>query len=266
MENKKVWKYIYGPVYSWRLGYSLGIDLLSQSDKMCNFDCVYCQIGTTKEYCVKRQVFVRTEDLINEISSFPESRIDYITFSGRGEPTLALNLREILEKTKKIRKGKIAVITNSTLLDQTDVLETLSKADKVIAKCDASSQDMLKEMNNPAPGISFEKIVSALETLRKKMHGALSLQVMCIESNKNNIYDLIPHIKKIMPQEVDINTPLRPSSVVPLTEDEIRKIYAHFKKELEPLSIRVMSVYDGERKKIQPISENSTLIRRGKEV
>ncbi len=39
---------IYGPVYSRRLGISLGINLLGNEEKICTFNCKYCKCGWTE--------------------------------------------------------------------------------------------------------------------------------------------------------------------------------------------------------------------------
>ena len=93
-------KYIYGPVASWRLGRSLGVDAISQKEKQCSFDCVYCQIGRAKPIARRRKIFVPTEDILDELKRLPRVPLDYITFSGMGEPTLAKNIGELIIKIK----------------------------------------------------------------------------------------------------------------------------------------------------------------------
>jgi wyosine [tRNA(Phe)-imidazoG37] synthetase (radical SAM superfamily) len=80
----KKFQYIYGPVPSWRVGRSLGIDVLSQQDKICSYDCVYCQLGRTKTLEYARKLYVPDKEIIHEIESLPDIPIDYITFSRRG--------------------------------------------------------------------------------------------------------------------------------------------------------------------------------------
>jgi len=96
---------IYGPVPSWRLGKSLGIDLLSAKGKTCCFDCVYCQLGRTLHLLTERRQFVSLEHLAEELESVKGLDIDYVTFSGMGEPALASNLGEAIEWSK-ISNGK----------------------------------------------------------------------------------------------------------------------------------------------------------------
>ena len=81
--TKPQFKYLYGPVYSWRLGYSLGIDPISTKDKACNFDCIYCQLGHTPKLTQARRNFVSVKALMEEIKELPSVPIDYLTFSGR---------------------------------------------------------------------------------------------------------------------------------------------------------------------------------------
>lgn len=119
--RKKNYKYIYGPVSSWRLGSSLGVEPISEDKKYCSFDCIYCQLGRTAVLSDERRNFISTFDLVKEVNTLPAIEIDYITFSGTGEPTLAKNLGEMINAVKQIRKERIAILTNSSLLDKLDV-------------------------------------------------------------------------------------------------------------------------------------------------
>jgi len=156
---KPAFKYIYGPVPSWRLGSSLGIDLLSQEEKVCNFDCVYCQLGQTKKYTVARKIYVPVEKVVEELGTLPDISIDYITFSGRGEPALAANLGEAVKALKLIHKEPIAVITNGSLMLDEKARAELSLADLVIVKTDACSTESLQKINRPAKEIEMKRMV-----------------------------------------------------------------------------------------------------------
>ena len=96
---------IYGPVPSWRLGRSLGVDLLPGRGKTCCFGCVYCQLGTTTNPLTERSEFVSLDDLARELQSLKHVRADHATFSGMGEPTLASNLGRAIELVKEVLVG-----------------------------------------------------------------------------------------------------------------------------------------------------------------
>ena len=94
-------RYVYGPVPSWRLGKSLGVDPVSTPVRTCSFDCVYCQLGPAIEPLTERQVFVEANDLDCQLKEFKDVQADTVTFSGMAEPTLALNLADLAKVTKK---------------------------------------------------------------------------------------------------------------------------------------------------------------------
>ncbi|MEW6040314.1 MAG: radical SAM protein [Elusimicrobiota bacterium] len=255
---KKGLKYIYGPVPSWRLGSSLGIDPISEKDKICTFDCIYCQLGRTYKFANERNTYVTSKEVIDEISSLSEMKIDYITFSGRGEPTLAENLGEMIESIKTLRKDKIAVITNSSLMDRKNAVEDLLLADFVIAKLDAYSQESLEKINRPMKQVTFNTILDGIKQFKSRYKGKFALQIMFIEENKDNAKELAQFAREIKPDEVQINTPLRPCRVKPLSKEDISNIKEYFK------DMNYISVYDNEKKKVEPISTEDTLKRRGK--
>lgn len=265
--KEKDFKYIYGPVSSWRLGSSLGIDLLSCKEKICTFDCIYCQIGKTYRYENERKVYVPAEKIIEEIRSLYGStpkkgrkfRVDYITFSGRGEPTLAGNLGEAVKEIRKLLNDKIAVITNSSLMHRDDVRSDLLLTDLVMAKLDAYSQKSLEEINRPMDGITLDTIIEGIKKFRSEYKGKLALQIMFMDENKENAKELLKKAVKVGADEIQINTPLRPSGAEPLSRKEINVIKGCFK------GLKNVSVYDIERKKIKPINKMDTLKRRGKE-
>jgi len=254
----KKFKYVYGPVPSWRLGSSLGIDPLSQKIKVCTFNCIYCQLGKKVLYTDERKVYVETEKVIEEIKRVPEIEIDYITFSGMGEPTLAKNLLEIVRVIRKIRNEKIAILTNSSLINSDDVKKELSEFDLVVAKLDAVDQETFLKINRPMDGVEISKIIEGVISFKKNYKGKLALQIMFTEENKNHAKEIAKVAAKIHPDEVQINTPLRPSKVKPLDKEELSEISKYFD------GLNYMTVYETERKKVVPISEKETMERRGK--
>jgi len=254
-------KYIYGPVASWRLGRSLGIDPISSRQKICTFDCIYCQIGRSKPYSGKRRIFVPTEKLIQELVSLPPLKIDYITLSGTGEPTLAKNLGQIIKAIRQIRREKIAVLTNSTLLLRKSVQNDLLLTDFVMAKLDASSQAPLFKINQPSKSQKFKNIIKGIKAFKSRYKGRLALQIMFVKANKKYAEEIAKVAKDINPDEIQINTPLRPGRIKALTRKDIKAIAQCFK------GMKVITVYDKKKKKqTKPINKRAVLKRRGKHV
>ena len=226
---------IYGPVPSWRLGKSLGIDLLN-TKKTCSFNCIYCQLGDTIQVITQPKKFINLVQLGRELEAVRQIEADYATFSGMGEPTLASNLGEAIDMVKSALDLPIAVLTNSSLMSREDVRGELARADVVVAKWDASNEKLFATVNRPAPGLYFDKIIDGIRRFKKEYRGKLVLQIMFIEANRNYASEIATLAHDISPNEVQINTPLRPCGVKPLSPDNIAAIRDVFAKSVTSLS------------------------------
>ncbi len=199
---------IYGPVDSWRFGRSLGVDLILVSS-VCSFNCVYCQLGNIQEVTAGRRLFVPTERVMEDLRASDWRGSDIVTFSGSGEPTLALNLGEALREVKAFTGITTHVLTNGTLLDDPDVREALLGADRVSVKLDAADEETFRRVNRPAPGITLESVVEATVRFREEYKGHLDSQVMFLPANMKTGEALCGLLLRIRPDEVQLNTPKR---------------------------------------------------------
>jgi len=256
--EKRGYRYLYGPVPSWRLGSSLGIDPISGQGKACTFDCVYCQLGRTDVLTGERKAFVSVADIIEELDTLPALRIDTLTFSGRGEPTLAKNLGEMIRAIKKVRKDRVTVLTNSSLLGRKDVQQDLAAADRVVAKLDAASEKVFAAIDRPVDGVTFDMVLQGIKDFRGVYPGRLDLQMMFTEDNKGEAARMAALARSIRPDEVQINTPLRPCGAGPLSETDLGIIEAHF------AGLKTACVYRAPKRDVASISGEDTLRRRGK--
>lgn len=201
---------IYGPVKSWRLGLSLGVDVLCV-DSICSFECVYCQLGKIHRVTKKRGEFVSTAKVLEDLKKADWQTADVITFSGSGEPTLAKNLGEVIEKIKQLTKKPIVVLTNSTLLHEKQVRQELLRADKIFCKLDAWSDDVLRRVDRPVNEIALESIIAGIFDLRREFSGFLAIQTMILRlPNKFELEKLAEIYRLINPDEVQLNLPSRP--------------------------------------------------------
>ncbi|MCD6567521.1 MAG: radical SAM protein [Dehalococcoidia bacterium] len=248
---------IYGPVPSWRLGRSLGIDLLPSGGKACSFNCSYCQLGKTVNLTTERGEFISFSRLIREMEKVKEVPADYVTFSGRGEPSLASNLSQAIELARDIFRLPTAVLTNSSLMAREDVRYDLARADVVVAKLDAHEQELFQQMNCPGSGILFSDIVAGIRAFRKRFKGKLCLQIMFTGANRNFAGEIALLAGSLSPDEIQLNTPLRPCAVQPLSPEEMASIKGKF----DGLG-KVVMVYEADRPEVTPLDLQETLRRR----
>ena len=208
---------IYGPVRSRRLGRSLGINLLPTSYKICTFNCLYCQYGWTlihgrilkdgDQWPQVNEVYGALERSLKEISPSP----DYITFSGNGEPTIYPDFPVIVDGVIKLRNdlapsAKVAVLSNSTMVMDENILTALSRLDVKIMKLDCGAVECFKSYNRPAKGVHFEEIVKGLAKLEN-----VTIQSLFSGGPKGNfcpenIEVWIDNIQQISPSTVQLYT------------------------------------------------------------
>jgi len=250
---------IYGPVPSWRLGRSLGIDLLSHKGKTCNFNCVYCQLGETVNPVTQRGEFVSLAQLTEELKEVSGIVADYVTFSGAGEPTLASNLGQAIEIAKSTLNLPVAVLTNSSSMPREDVRHDLAKADVVVATVDAHTEDLFRQINRPATAILLTDILDGIKLFRREFEGKLCLEVMFIKLNENFAGEIAQVVRSLSPDQVQLNTPLRPCVAKPLTPAQTSFI----KGEFSQLG-NVITVYETSRPEVTPLNLEETLRRRPK--
>jgi len=226
-----VYKHIFGPVPSRRLGMSLGVDLVPH--KVCSLDCVYCECGETTLLTTERKEYIKYEKITEELTDFFSHNPDpeYITFSGSGEPTLNSKIGDVITFLKKLKpKIPIAVLTNGTLLNDKKVRQELLQADLVLPSFDAVIECEFQKVNTPAKNITISEYLNGLVEFRKEYKGKIWLEVMIIPDFNNsseNILMLKNAIKKINPDKIQLNSLDRPGTIEGLkiaTQAELRNI------------------------------------------
>jgi wyosine [tRNA(Phe)-imidazoG37] synthetase (radical SAM superfamily) len=227
-------KYIYGPVQSRRLSLSLGVSLTAY--KICNFDCIYCQLGRTVEKTVERKEYIKVVEIIDELRSYllnnPDEakNLDYITISGSGEPTLNLKIGQVIQEIKKIINTPVAVITNASLLSDVQVRRSLIYADLIVPSLDAVSPKVFYRIDRAYPDIKIEEIIQGLINLRREFGGKIWLEVMLvrgINDDLRQIKRLKEVIDKINPDKIQLNSPVRTTAepkVFPVDKNKLKKI------------------------------------------
>jgi wyosine [tRNA(Phe)-imidazoG37] synthetase (radical SAM superfamily) len=204
-------KYIFGPVPSRRLGRSLGIDLVPF--KTCSYDCIYCQLGRTTNKTMQRKEWVPIDIVMEQLKEKLDSKPDYITLSGSGEPTLFSRLEDLISRIKDITDIPVAVLTNGSLLWLPEVRKALKSADMVVPSLDAGSSQIFQYVNRPHQDITFSKMLQGLVEFRKDYKGQYWLEVFLlagVTTPEMEINKLKTCINAICPDKVQVNTVTRP--------------------------------------------------------
>ncbi len=247
-----MYKYLFGPVPSRRLGISLGIDLVPHN--ICSLNCVYCECGQTTKLTTERKEYVPVDEVMKELTHYfannPEP--EYITFSGSGEPTLNSGLGKTLDFIKeKYPNIPVAVLTNGTLLRFKQVRNEIMKADLVLPSLDAASEAVFRKINRPPKSLTIKNCIDGLVSFRKEYSGKINLEVFILPGYNNSqeeLDELKNAVLRIKPDTVQLNTLDRPGTLldlIPATHSELKEIVKNWK----PENVEIISSAP-ERKKI----------------
>lgn len=215
---------VFGPIASRRLGSSLGVNLLPSVGKLCNFDCIYCECGWNKDGIAERKfpslddIRAALEDRISKAAA-DGTRIDSITFSGNGEPTMHPSFPEVIDVTLRLRdryfpQAKVSVLTNATLIGRPEISSALMRIDNPILKLDASSDGLVEMINKPVGTYRLSEVIENM----KKFKGNFVLQTMFLRSPQFDTaapeslagwYDIVRELRprEIMVYTIDRETP-----------------------------------------------------------
>ena len=208
--------FLFGPVNSRRLGRSLGIDLFRE--KICNLNCVYCEVGPTTVPANRRGLYSPTREILAEITEFCSdphrlAAVDVLTVTAKGEPTLHLDLGVILRHIKSLTDKPVAVLTNGTTLADDEVREALQLADIVVPSLDAVRAESFSRVDRPARGLTVEAIINGLRDFSRAYRGRLWLEILLvrdINAADADIDALLPVLTTLRLDRIQLNTVVRP--------------------------------------------------------
>ena len=229
---------VFGPIFSRRLGTSLGINLLPQKGKICNFDCIYCECGWNKDGRTDKvipsaaKVRADLENMLNHLDR-QGTKVDSITFSGDGEPTLNPEFPRIIEDTIALRDqlaptAKVSVLSNATRVHIPEIFESLCKVDNPIMKIDAPTNELVARINHPAPGYDVDRVVEALMQFK----GDFVLQTCMLRSREYDFDSSRPEVidgwinivRKLHPREIMVYTIDRPTPAQDLEKFSVEEM------------------------------------------
>ncbi len=230
---------IFGPVPSRRLGFSLGVDTIPF--KTCSLNCIYCQLGRTINKTIQRKEYIAADDILREIKKVLREgkRIDYITFSGSGEPTLNSEIRRIISRIKQLTSIPLAILTNGTLLYRPRIREDLMEADLVIPSLDTVTQEIFEMVNRPHPSLKIEKVITGIDSFSQEFNGKVWLEIMVVKGINDSLEEIekaAQVIKQMNLEKIQLNTVVRPPAeefAQPLTAEDLKNIKTVLGKKCE---------------------------------
>jgi wyosine [tRNA(Phe)-imidazoG37] synthetase (radical SAM superfamily) len=237
-------KIVYGPIFSRRLGRSLGINLLPTKIKTCSFDCVYCQYNKTTDWTLlpDRECLTTPDEVLSTVEKAlqkPRS-MDFLTFSGNGEPTIHPDFLEIVKGVRELLDqyrpdANLALLSNSTMVTSPEVQEAIRLIDAPMMKLDAGDDITFQAINQPVEEIHLDEIVMGLREIPHLM-----IQSVLIDGKVSNVRgEAYQAWKKVLvdlhPQTIHIYSTERPTmcaDVVRVSPPRLSEIAAELTEKL----------------------------------
>jgi len=213
MEDKQF--HIFGPIPSRRFGVSLGIDPFFDK-KICNLDCLYCELERAKKSDGKEFEHVKADIILKEL----EERLkdiqtpDVITLSANGEPTLYKYLDELIDGINSMKGGaKSLILSNGTTINIPVTRKSLTKLDIVKLSLDSIEQKIFKKIDRGMKGINVSDIIDGMVRFREEYDGDLVLEILLVKGVNDGLEEAKKYkqyLKLIKPDRIDISTIHRP--------------------------------------------------------
>ena len=244
----------YGPVPSRRLGRSVGINNIPA--KICSYSCVYCQLGRTTELSTKRRAFYDPEKIFEETQARVEAAkskdesIDYLTFVPDGEPTLDVNLKREIELVSQL-DIPIAVLTNASLLWDTEVRDALSSSDLVSLKIDGVTEELWRSVDRPHKSLELQKILDGITAFSDEYEGNIITETMFLQHIDYNdeIRKIAEFLDNLKIAKSYIAIPTRPPTLEwaePAEEGVLNQAFHEFAEVLGVNKVELLIGYEGE--------------------
>ncbi len=233
-------QYVFGPVPSRRFGRSLGVNPLPR--KTCNYSCVYCQLGRTPRLQTERKSFFQTGAVVEDVRKAVEkagAEIDYITFMGDGEPTLAANLGDMAEGVRTFWDGKMALISNGSLFHEEEVRRDVELFDVISPTVSAGDERTFRQLHRPPRSITMEKVMEGLRLLKEENPSEMWAEMMLVGGVNDSLTSLLS-IRKVLreigPDRLYVAVPTRPPAenwALPPSKESLRQVFDIFPEAID---------------------------------
>ena len=233
---------LFGPVQSRRFGVSLGINLLPPTNKICSFNCPYCECGWTDlvkskgllselKFPEPQEIYSALESCLKEYKKENDVKIQHITLAGNGEPTMHPQFAEIIYQIRKIvdkfyPEAKFVLLTNGIHLDNLEIQKCLPLIDSLNVKLDAADEKTYKKMNGSIKG-TFADLLNIIKQLKTFNIQAMFLDGIVSNISPEHIEKWIKLVCELKPKQVQIYTIERSTpadKVTPIKKELLEKI------------------------------------------
>ena len=186
-------------------------------EKYCNFDCIFCPIGRSKNKTDAQISFGSVDNLLIELGRILDQKnVDLVFINSKGEALIHNQVYKIINFIKS--KGlPVRLLSNGYLLGEKHYMEIANNCDEVIGELKVITEDAFQKVQRPIPGYTIEDYISSMVNFRKQYKGKFIFEITIIRGyndDEASVQKLKDVIRKVSPDKL---------MVVRLEEEKFQK-------------------------------------------
>lgn len=174
-------------------------------EKHCNFDCIFCPIGRSKNKVDTQRSFDEIDsDLLELEKKIETTQPDLIFINSKGEALVHDKIDEIIDFIKS--KGlPVRLLSNGYLLAKDEYIDIANKCDEVIGEIKVITEEHFQKVQRPIEGYSLEEYISNMILFNKQYEGKFIFEITIVKGyndDDESVEKLKDIIKQISPDKV----------------------------------------------------------------
>ena len=174
-------------------------------EKHCNFDCIFCPIGRSKNKVDTQKSFDEIDISLAELNKkIDETKAELVFINSKGEAFINDKILDIIDFIKN--KGvSVRLLSNGYLLGREEFIKIANKCDEIVGEIKVITEEDFQKVQRPIDGYTLEKYINNMISFNKQYKGRFIFEVTIIKGyndDEESVKKLKEVIKQISPDKI----------------------------------------------------------------
>ena len=174
-------------------------------EKHCNFDCIFCPIGRSKNKVDTQKSFDEIDISLAELNKkIDETKAELVFINSKGEAFINDKILDIIDFIKN--KGvSVRLLSNGYLLGREEFIKIANKCDEIVGEIKVITEEDFQKIQRPIDGYTLEKYINNMISFNKQYKGRFIFEVTIIKGyndDKESVKKVKEVIKQISPDKI----------------------------------------------------------------
>lgn len=174
-------------------------------EKYCNFDCIFCPIGRSKNKIDTQKPFDEVESSLIELEKkIEDTKPELIFINSKGEALVHDKIDDIIDFIKS-KDLSVRLLSNGYLLAKDEYIKIANKCDEVIGEIKVITEEHFKKVQRPIEGYTLKEYIENMVLFNKQYKGKFIFEITIIKGyndDNESVKKIKDIIKKISPGKV----------------------------------------------------------------